>query len=41
MRPRGMLMALAFVLVLVLVAWLTGEGGPLSDSSAAAPASAK
>lgn len=40
MRPRGMLMALAFVLALVLLAWLTGDKSPLSDSPAPTPTNA-
>ncbi len=38
MRGKGMLMALAFVIVLVLIAWLTGDKGPFGPNAKPAPA---
>ena len=38
MSSRGLLIALAFVLALVLLAWLTGDKSPLADESAGEPA---
>lgn len=41
MRGRGLLLALAFVLGLVALAWLTGDQGPWADNAAADEASEK
>ena len=38
MSSRGLLLALAFVLALVLLAWLTGDKSPLADAPADEPA---